>query len=279
MARTHGPGRAALAALGLLACAAGAQAEEHCEGGVCVSYQESRAGVDFAVANPLPVPISVHLAFSDLQNVEPSPAEETDAVVAASARQELAALRIRDATRPHLYRFRWSFSLGDPKASHDPATRYLIPFGGSTPRELAQGANGEFSHRGEYAFDFLMPIGTPVLAARPGIVAWVVDRFERGGARKSLASEANEVVVAHADGSLARYVHLSRGAAVAVGDEVAAGARLGHSGNTGYTTQPHLHFEVYTAAAGGKRSTVPIRFASEDPRGFEPVVGSFYPPQ
>ena len=83
----------------------------------------------------------------------------------------------------------------------------------------------------------------------------------------------------HADGSLARYVHLSRGAAVAVEVQVAAGALLGQSGNTGYSTQPHLHFEVYTAGPAGKRDSVPIRFASDDPRGFEPVTGSFYPPQ
>jgi len=74
-------------------------------------------------------------------------------------------------------------------------------------------------------------------------------------------------------------VHLKRGAAVAVGRSVAAGDPLGHSGNTGYSTRPHLHFDVYTAGSDGKPDTLPVRFEAEDPRGFEPVAGSFYPPQ
>jgi murein DD-endopeptidase MepM/ murein hydrolase activator NlpD len=279
MAGRHGHGGVALAALALLAFAAGAAAKEHCSGGVCLTTRESAAGVAFAVANPLPVPIRVRVSFSDLENAEPSSSEPEDARVAPSERREVAALRRSDPARPYRYRFRWHFWLGERGARHDPDARYRMPFGGPAARRLSQGPNGAFSHRGEHAFDFLMPIGTPVLAAREGVVAFVVDRFERGGARKSLKDQANEVIVAHADGTLARYVHLSRGAAVAVGDQVAAGALLGKSGNTGYSTEPHLHFEVYTAGAGPERDTLPIRFASEDAAGFVPVEGSAYPPQ
>lgn len=278
MRRRHGYG-AALAAVALLLLAAAAAAEEHCDGGVCLTSQESAAGVSFTVANPSPAPIRVRVRFSDLENVEPSPAVRGDVRVAPGERREVAALRRGDAARPWAYRFRWRFWLGDRGARHDPAARYRMPFGGTAPRRMSQGPNGSFSHRGQHSFDFLMPVGTPVLAAREGVVAFVVDRYERGGARKSLADQANKVIVLHDDGSLARYVHLSRGAAVAAGDRVEPGTVLGTSGNTGFSTEPHLHFEVYTAGVAAKRVTIPIRFASEDPDGFVPVEGSFYPPQ
>ena len=267
------------AALVLLALARAAAAEEHCDGGVCISTGEGTEGVDFSIRNSLPTPIGVRLTLSDLDNVEPSPAPDALVVVGASASQAVARLAVQNPARPYRYRFAWHFWLGDPKARHDDGARYRMPFGGDAPRELSQGPNGKFSHRGEYAFDFPMPIGTPVLAAREGIVVRVVDRYERGAARRSLIDEANVVVVAHSDGTFARYTHLKRGAVVEVGQRVSAGEPLGRSGNTGFSARPHLHFEVYGAGADGKPVTLPIRFESEDPRGFEPRAGSFYPPQ
>ncbi len=51
-------------------------------------------------------------------------------------------------------------------------------------------------------------------------------------------------MVKHADGISTLYAHLSV-QSVAVGDAVTTGEILGYSGNTGYTTGPHLHFGVY----------------------------------
>jgi murein DD-endopeptidase MepM/ murein hydrolase activator NlpD len=264
----------------LLGLADAAGAEKFCDGGVCIVYEDGAGGdVALSIENPLPVPIRAKLDYPELENFEASPKGGTFFVVPAESTRPVAKLAVIDPTRPRRYRFTWNFKLGAPESHHDETARYRMPFGGTAPRRLSQGANGRFSHRGEYAFDFLMPIGTPVLAAREGKVAWVVDQYDEGGNRKSLSGKANEVIVAHADGTLARYLHLRRGVAAEVGEAVAAGALLGHSGNTGYSSEPHLHFEVYAAGEDDKGKTLPIRFASDDPAGFEPVAGSFYPPQ
>ena len=170
------------------------------------------------------------------------------------------------------------YSFAPKGAVHDDDARYLLPFDSKAPRQLVQGNGGRFSHYGrqKYAFDFRMPVGEPVVAARAGKVVAVVDEYDRGGPTKSLMGKANVVLVLHEDGSFASYVHLSKGAAVSVGDEVKAGDPIGRSGNTGYTSEPHLHFAVWVLDDDGESKTVPIRFAGKGPEGFVPVEGAYY---
>jgi murein DD-endopeptidase MepM/ murein hydrolase activator NlpD len=55
----------------------------------------------------------------------------------------------------------------------------------------------------------------------------------------------NYVFIRHEDGSQSRFAHLKRGSiSVAVGDEVTCATRLGAVGSSGYSTGPHLHFEL-----------------------------------
>ena len=183
------------------------------------------------------------------------------------------------------------FDFAKPGAKVDPAVHYAFPFEPGSPRRLMQGVGGgigldlygnvvsaTFTHRGRLsqAFDFQMPVGTPVLAARPGKVVRVADGFTQGGPVQSLAAKANAVMVLHDDGTFAEYVHLSPGAAVKVGDTVKVGDRIGKSGNTGFTTGPHLHFSVLRMADDGEVETVPIRFDDGSRDGVLPVAGEYY---
>jgi murein DD-endopeptidase MepM/ murein hydrolase activator NlpD len=122
----------------------------------------------------------------------------------------------------------------------------------------------------EYAYDFEMPTGTPVRAARDGIVLLVEDTYREGNRTRG---HENYVVVRHDDDSLAAYAHLTTGGVlVSVGRRVGRGEVIGLSGGTG-TNVPHLHFHVQQPGAS---RTMPVTFRNTraHPRGL--VEGAVY---
>ena len=149
--------------------------------------------------------------------------------------------------------------LGDKNAEHD-GYEYSFPFAESRSYSLLQGFKGKFSHstdQSRYAVDFTMDVGEPIHAARPGIVCYIIRRFDVGGRdRKKYIDKANKILILHSDGTIATYNHLKKdGVVVEIGERVEVGQLIGYSGNTGFTSKPHLHFVV---RAG--RVSVPIRF-------------------
>ncbi len=68
----------------------------------------------------------------------------------------------------------------------------------------------------------------------------------------------NHVVIEHDDGKVTYYAHLRRGSvAVAEGQQVRCGERLGQVGSSGFSTGPHLHFEVRVGGAADDPFTGP----------------------
>lgn len=165
---------------------------------------------------------------------------------------------------------KWAYSLtnawamGDILARHDDTIAYQLPFGSSAvPIELTHGYGDLQFHTGaqEFALDFAMPVNTPVFAARRGRVVAVKEDSDVGGADKKFIGTANYVLIQHADGTLAEYVHLKKnGAAVTPGQAVSTGDLLGFSGNTGYSTGSHLHFRVYKPTSGNQFVSFPTQF-------------------
>ena len=83
---------------------------------------------------------------------------------------------------------------------------------------------------------------------------------------------SNNVRIVHADGTMAVYAHLElESVRVHVGDRVRAGQVLAASGDTGFTTGPHLHFCVQRNA-NMRLITVPFRFQGPD-GAFTPEAG------
>lgn len=109
-----------------------------------------------------------------------------------------------------------------------------------------------------WCVDFAMPHGTPVLAARDGIVVQRESRYARNYRTAQYASRANSLSIRHADGQESYYVHLAwRSIRTRIGQRVRAGEVIGLSGATGYATYPHLHFGVFDAT--GRNIPIPWR--------------------
>lgn len=172
---------------------------------------------------------------------------------------------------------RWT--IGFKNIVHDDQHRYLLPYADGTSYRVLQGFGSRFSHRGneQYAIDFNMPVGTPVHAARGGIVARTVESHDKGCWEDGCGQFANFIVVLHDDGTTGEYYHLQQnGALVAPGDRVIAGQKIGLSGNTGHTTMPHLHFAVYRATSRARSQSVPFSFISAGGVVHKPRRGRHY---
>jgi murein DD-endopeptidase MepM/ murein hydrolase activator NlpD len=93
-----------------------------------------------------------------------------------------------------------------------------------------------------------MDRGRPVFATAPGTVAAAQDGNDdrcTSGRCAGGGGFGNFVVIDHGGGETSRFAHLRRGSiAVQVGDTVVCGGRIAEVGSSGYSTGPHLHFEL-----------------------------------
>ncbi|HVY67235.1 MAG TPA: M23 family metallopeptidase [Gammaproteobacteria bacterium] len=160
--------------------------------------------------------------------------------------------------------YEYQFLPGEPGAEHRPEQPYRLPFALSTTVPVSQAFPDTVTHGdpgSQYAIDFVMPVGTHVFAAREGVVIDVAsDFFEHGTDLSVDGPRANIVRVLHDDGTMALYGHLNwNSIRVVPGQHVRRGEYLADSGNTGFTTGPHLHF-VVQRNRGGALVSIPVEF-------------------
>lgn len=174
------------------------------------------------------------------------------------ARSKEMAFRLNPQRRNWRAEYILQVVLGDPKAKPDSDAQYLLPLPDHREFMITQGFNGPFSHQDElslYSLDIAMPIATPVMAARGGIVMAIEESNTEAGTDPAYGDKANNVYVLHDDGTIGVYAHLDMfSVAVKPGAKVNAGDMLARSGNTGFSTGPHLHFSVWTNEQGEQKS-------------------------
>jgi murein DD-endopeptidase MepM/ murein hydrolase activator NlpD len=199
----------------------------------------------------------------DLVNLSSSVPFPFTTTLTGMQRIELFRLTPKDAGLGWSWTYTYYSTFGSTAAKHDDRWIYSLPYSPGQAYRVSQAYNGEYSHFGadQFAIDWRMPIGTPVHAARGGVVAGVKDDSSVGGDDSKFDWDANYVLIQHSDGTLGQYVHLEKGGCrVKVGERVEVGDLLGLSGNTGHSTGPHLHFSVFKAKDGKHRQTIPIRY-------------------
>lgn len=235
-------------------------------------------------ANDGPAPIAAKIEVTMEGNA--SSDRQWPAYVTVPPGRSLPVGRIlpsRNNGQGYSFRTTFSYRIGDFNATNAPDVTYRLPFADGLSYRIGQAADGSItthtSPESAEAVDITMPEGTLVLAARAGTVVEVESNYTEGGKNDYLKSRANGVVVAHDDGTMGRYGHFTPGRQlVKPGQRVQAGSPLGYSGNTGYSSGPHLHFAVtrvvVTPHGALEEESLPITFyAHNPPVTFRPKAG------
>lgn len=177
------------------------------------------------------------------------------------------------------YSYTCRYTIGSIAVRHDNAYVYSLPYAPGATFKVTQGYNGTYSHTGpeQYAIDWKMSPGTPVHAARDGVVVKIKDDSDKGGPDRKFENAANYILIRHSDGSIGNYAHLQKaGAKVLLGQKVKAGDLIGLSGNSGFSTGPHLHFAVFKTKNGSERESIPVRFRTLNAAAITLAEGQSY---
>jgi hypothetical protein len=148
----------------------------------------------------------------------------------------------------------------------EPPAGFWLPLECGKSAKISQGNFGDFSHQGKaaYAFDFAIPVGTPMVAMADGQVLHTYADTMPGdpcydGGGPECFPYANLVVLLHGDGTTTLYKHLSE-VHVDLGAFVPRGEVVGLSGSTGYSTGPHAHTMRMEDCGATNCQSIPLQF-------------------
>jgi len=211
------------------------------------------------------------------QNIKFNKNIKNEFVIAAKSSYRYDTLKLLSGKSYYSYKYSWT--MGAKNISHNDSYLYKLPYKQGTSHIVSQGYNGLKTHKGRsaYSIDFSMPEGTKIYAARDGIVVKIKQNSNIGGYDKKFSMSGNFVRILHDDGTFATYYHLQyRGVLVVVGEKVSQGEAIAYSGNTGYSSGPHLHFSVFKAANANHTKTIPIKIVSKEGIITQPQKGHYY---
>ena len=222
-----------------------------------------------SVLNEYGGPVEVQFKLLEAKNIATDPQLPVRLVIQAMSTREAMKIWPKHEHQGWSYKYKYQYCFGDPKAQHRPCKPYRPPFKAGCSFRISQAFNGAYSHNkphNKYAVDIVMPVGTQVCAARDGTVMDIANDFFTGGTdRKEYLHRANYIRVLHEDGTMAVYAHLKlETICVGIGKRVYEGEVMAESGNTGFSSGPHLHFAVQRNAG---MQLVSVPFNVEGPNG------------
>lgn len=147
-----------------------------------------------------------------------------------------------------------------PNAGED--SYYRLPWAAGGLWNVTQGNNTTFSHKAgswnQFAFDFIMPDGQTIVAARGGRVGFVDESNSANddpNDPNDPTATPNMLRIDHQDGTSGFYLHMQHnGILINLNQYVRRGQPVGIVGNTGFSTDPHVHFQ-----AGSNAASIQIR--------------------
>lgn len=219
------------------------------KGELLVTHSFTGSAVRFLARNRFHAPMEVRLLIDSLGGVD-YPHPDEDRVWVVPARSELLLFDLPATfTAPPSVQYRYVYLPGDPAAVPEAGVHYRAPFSVGVSFPISQTYPDTATHvtrDSMYAIDIEMPVGTDIVAARDGVVFDISSTNFKGGPDADLYADlANIVRVLHDDGTFAVYAHLNwNSIRVNPGERVRAGQYIADSGNTGFSSGPHLHFAV-----------------------------------
>ena len=195
----------------------------------------------------------------------PHPDSQSPAMGASSRSPRLTTTLVRTpATGVKRLQF-WPMPLSRRPTIANPLRGFCHPLDGRGL--LSQGIRG-LTHKGrsEYAYDLAVGMGTPVFAMRSGRIMGWEDKYPDTGGGASKAKRFNYVWIEHPGGYRSAYIHLQQGfqrrLRLQPGTWVKTGQLIGYSGNSGWSSGPHLHVEVQQPSRGNHfTKTVPFQIS------------------
>ena len=248
------------------------------EAEISVTHVFEGRTVKLTAHNQSYAPVEMLVTIRTIRGLEfPDPDQELRWVVAARSDLVLVNLDLLEGATSPLLEYQYQYLAGDPRAQHRMEQAYRAPFAISSNYPVTQAFPEIATHMtldSQYAVDLAMPVGTDIFAARGGIVFDVAASNFRGGLDPERDGPAANVVrILHDDGTYAVYAHLNTNTIrVRPGDLVRRGQYIADSGNTGFSSGPHLHFAVLRNS-GMRIESIPVVFLGANSESVVPSSG------
>jgi hypothetical protein len=220
---------------------------------------------EYSFFNNIWGPIELELKLYEAENVSSEPPLPARLVLPGQTERRLLKIKPIDPGKGFSFRLSYQQMIGPPLEQLPAEVNYYPPFPLGMQFPISQGFDNDVTHSepsSQYAVDIVMPIGTPILAARAGRVMDMEDDFHGAAQQKRFLTRSNQIRILHDDGTMAVYAHLQANSLrVREGTKTSRGQWIANSGNTGFSSGPHLHF-VIQINAGMTLESVPFRFVA-----------------
>ncbi len=239
-----------------LASLINANAVNNCETACVQAYQVTGSSDVRVVASNFMQSDVVITAELNIQHATPGDGSVQSFLLPAGASYTVYKGTLTDSTRGRVSTV-YGFTPDVAEATHNANFTYELPWShGDSHYSL----NADSSH-----FEFALPLLSPVVAARSGIVIGIKDNEDQRDFSATNNHTSNALYIRHDDQTVGVYENLAQnGAQVALGQTISQGDTLALSGQTGAALNPKLTFYVLENGTGQAAQKANIMFTTEE---------------